>query len=714
MATNRIQIINEDLGVSTAKQEAVLTGFTVVKAEKGPIEPIFIPAGSASQVYEKLGYTSKDYPDIQEVLDFNNAGYGVYVSAPYDIAASNKTPVAYITPAGIFSRSAPVSITGNRLEDIEGEDISVEHINSFSAASERVLIPVGKEATLFGVGEDTANVISYEAGDTKQLSFNFAFDISPLNGALSEQATTAYHFLNNAAFDPTEPGRVLRNSSTSAGILVVDIPGTESPIELHLTIDVNNKLLVADDTGRSLGEVLPDANGNIFAITLDSDFIRSEGVTGLYKTYFSAGAIASTWSSEAFRSSVRVYWKASVDTTAIHGTIYQKYLSARTTTVTFGRQQLGNKISFTAREAVTPSSFSSYSIEGSLVASDTDGFGAPLDFKTKLANQGLVNIAVIKPFDPNTVFTATNTSTGSMMTLPPVTLSRGARIVTDECLELGWVEAQDPEMDKVEVFFNPKLLSSEDTLFTTLANTQKVSRFVGARIVPPEAANENLPQLAYGSSYYILNNRHIRRSSFTREEFNTSLVGAYAAMIVKILDLKLGGAAPMYLNSGGVGGQLEGITVRKSLYKYTPDQLDYLDEACYNTIVKDSAYGLMVVSQRTAKAGEKSDWSYIGHASSFLYFQRAMRDEVMFPQLGKANNPYYQELRAEQTKTLLKARTDGPGRIWAAGTVDTVSVNTDEVKKARNFLIAVHVKVDTLSEGVTLKFANVDQTTNLG
>jgi hypothetical protein len=91
-----------------------------------------------------------------------------------------------------------------------------------------------------------------------------------------------------------------------------------------------------------------------------------------------------------------------------------------------------------------------------------------------------------------------------------------------------------------------------------------------------------------------------------------------------------------------------------------------------------------------------------------------MRDEVMFPQLGKANNPYYQELRAEQTKTLLKARTDGPGRIWAAGTVDTVSVNTDEVKKARDFLIAVHVKVDTLSEGVTLKFANVDQTTNLG
>lgn len=712
MITNRIQIINEDLGGAGTTTQAATIGFAVVKAPKGSIEPVFIPANSVSLIHEKLGYTSKDYPGLQEIIDFNSAGYGLYVSAPYDVAAVNKTPVAYVTPAGVLARLTPVTITGSRLEDIEAEELSVEHISTFSA-DEDVLVPVGREKSYFGVGADVSNVITYEAGDTKKLQFNFAFDISPVNGALSEQAETSYHFLNNAAFNTAEPGRVLRNASAAAGILVIDIPEAAAPVELYLEIAPDNKLYVRDNAGRDLGLVSPDVDGHIHAITLDSAYIRGTGVTGLYNLYFSANAIASTWSSEAFRAGVRVYWKASVGKDAIHATIYQKTLSARTTTLSFSRQQYGNRLGFSAREQVTPSNYASYALEGSLLEGDEDGFGAALDFRSKLAGQGLINLVALKPFGSTTVYTATGTSTGPMITMAPVVLSRGARVVTDASLELGWAEAQDPEMDKVEVFFNPVPLTEAATLFTALANTQKLSRFVGSRTAEPEAATEALPQLSYGKNYYITTNLFVRRSSYTSEEFTSNLSGAYAAMIAKIIDLKLGGAAPMFLNAGEIGGQLKDITVKKAVYKYTPDQLDNLDAACYNPIIKDSAYGVMVVSQRTAKAGEKSDWSYIGHSSAFLKFQREARDSVMFPQLGKANNPYYQSLRDQQIKTLLKARTDGPGRIWAGATVDTVSVNTEAVKQARRFKIAVKVKVDIFSEGVDLNFTNVDQGTVL-
>lgn len=714
MATDRIQIINEDLGVSTSTPELAIKGFTVVKASKGPIEPIYFKPGSSSDIYEKIGYPSAEHATIQEAIDFNNAGYGIYISAPYDTAAENRLPAAYVTPAGVLTRATPVDVSGVVVERIVSEEEAVTGINVFSA-TESVLVPLGREATYFNEGADVSEVIEYVAGDVKQLVFNIGFDISPVNGALSAQTTTNLHFLNTSAFNTEEPGRVLRNDSASDAILVVDIPGAEATIELHIDIATGNTLLVKDNAGRAVGEVLADASGNIYKITLDSEYTRGEGVTGLYKTYFSASAIATTWASPAFRAGVKVYWKAALNSEAIYATIFPKYLSQRSTTLTFPRQQLGNKLGFTAREEATPGIYASYSIEGSLEYGTTDGFGAALDFESRLANQGLLNVAVIKPFAANTIFTATNTSTGPTITMESVILSRGVRVVTDSSLEHGWEAAQAPEMDSVEVFFNPVPLTAAETLFTSLANTHSLSRFIGSRMVAPSAATEDLPQLSYGSNYYITTNMFSRKSSFTRESFMSPLTGAYAAMIAKIIDRKAGGAAPMYLNgAGGVGGQLEGISVGKVLYKYKEAELTYLDEACYNPIVKDPAYGVMVVSQRTAKAGEKSDWSYIGHSSAFLRFQRQMRDTVMYPQLGKANNPYYQDLRAEQTKDLLKARTDGPGRIWAAGTVDTVTVNTDEVKRMRWFKIAVRVKVDTFSEGVTLTFTNVDQATQIG
>jgi len=709
MDTDRISIINQDQSESAAVSATATTGFTVIKAEKGSAEAVFIPAGNTAAIYENFGYTSADYPALQEVIDFN-ASHGLYVSAPYDTTTS-KVPVAYVTPAGIFSRATPVTLTAQRIEDIELEEASIEGISTISAAQD-ILIPIGKEMSYFNAGiADVAEPITYAAGDTKVLSFNFGFDASPADGAFSAPNSSAFHFLNDTAFNGAEPGRVMKRPAGGAiGILTVDIPTASAALDLYLTIS-SADILISDNAGHDIGKAVA-VGGNIYAMTIDSAYARG-AIAGEYATYFSANAIATTWASETFRAAVKAYWKATLNQTAIYATVYQKYLSERATYFSFPKQQLGNTISFTVSEKVTPTSSASRTITGSLVEEAVDGFGSTIGFKTKLAGQPFVNIVTLKPFDGSTVFTATLTSVGPTITPAPLKLYRGDRTVADASLELGWAEAQSSDYDGVEVFFNPISLTNNVTLFTQLANTHSLSRFVGSRTVTPEQAIDGLAALSYGANYFISTNLFVRKSSFTKEDFASNLVGAYAGMIAKCIDVRYGGIAPMYLNQNGVGGQLQGISVKKAVHKYTKEQLTVLDEANYNPIVRDAAHGIMLTSQKTAKAGETSDWSFIGHTSAFLKLQRSIRDLAMIPQIGKPNNPYYRELRAQQVLTMLRPRIEGLGRIWASGSVDTEAINTADILAQRKFVIGVTVRVDIFSEGVELIFTNVGQTTVL-
>ena len=122
----------------------------------------------------------------------------------------------------------------------------------------------------------------------------------------------------------------------------------------------------------------------------------------------------------------------------------------------------------------------------------------------------------------------------------------------------------------------------------------------------------------------------------------------------------------------------------------------------------------MVGGLKTAQGGELSDWSYIGHASAFLAFLREARNNVMIPQLGKPNNPFYRELRQTQIDNILRPRIEGISRIWADAVADTsTAVNTTEVLQERKFAIVVKVKVDIFSEGVELTLINYAQGTEI-
>jgi hypothetical protein len=703
MSTYRIGIYNEDLGVSAPTGDIATTGYIVIEAPKGPIKPVLIPQGRIDLIEEYFGYPSATYPQIQEAMDFN-AEFPIWISAPYDTTGSNEAQVAYITPGGVFPTASGVDLTDVTLEEIQNDEVSVEGISSFTS-DPAVLVPVGKSSTLFNAGADVAaaSILSYSTG---VLSINLGFDIDPVAGELLDTTATSHQFLNTNGADPATGMVMQKPADTPNGGLVIDIPGV-GLMELWLSI-VGSTIEITDPNGLKIA-TLPA--GAMTSVDIDD----AEGgtdkgsLTGDYATYFSSTAMTNIWSVQAFRDTVKVYWKADLDKDAIFGTMYQKYLSTRMTSITFAEGVIGNQLKFTVSESKTPTTSASRTITGSLKNGDTDSFGADITFAAVLTDQGIIDVAPIKEFDGSTVYSYDGSTTAPTMTMPMVHLSRAVR--TSGNTEGGWTEASDPLYEPVDIFINPENGSSSAG-FYGLSATQTLSRFIASKSITPAAVDAGLTQLVDGQNYFITTNLFNRKGSYSNEVFTSNLSGRYATMIGRILDQKLGGAAPMYVNAQNLGGQIGSNGIVSPQYRFTPAQLEALDKANYNPIVSDPSFGVMVTSQKTAKGGESTDWSYIGHTSAFLRFQRTIRDEVMVPQIGKPNNPTYRELRLTQIRGLFRPRVEGTGRIWAGATAEVDS--SPDVLAQRRFVIKVRVKVDIFSEGVDLYFTNVDQTTTLG
>lgn len=713
--SNRISIINRDESFSSATDVLSSPGFTVVNAESGPVAPVRISAADTNSIEEILGYPNSTYPEIQDVLDYNSE-FPLFVSAPYD-ATTSSVPVAYVTPAGVFPRADSVSLGGILLEQINSDGLTVDGITEFSTA-QTVLVPLGNEATLFGdtgVGsqtiQDTAQPLTYNtSGPSPTLEFNFGFDISPAAGELSDTDATPIHPLyDDGEGTDLALGRVMTAPVGSfVGVLVLDIPG-EALIDLQLFSVAGPAIEVRTPSGTTLANIA--ASGAVTSLAIDGSASLT-GDTALYQKYFTETALSTTWASSSFRSTVRVYWKAQLDEDAIFATVYPKYVSGRATTLSFTRQVYGNQLTFTGTQQVTPNRSSQRFLSGSLVEGARDGFGNSLSFEDAAETQNLLNITVIKAFDTDTVFTRTGTNTGPNITLPSVRLSRGVRS-QPATLADGWTQATDPDYDVVEVFFAPKAFTpGQEVVFTAVANTHRLARFIFPQpIQPADVIDGQVDELSFGSQFFVTTGQFIRTSSYTQEKITTSLIGAYSRMISRIIVNRFGGVAPMFLNNGGnppLGGQL-GVRVQRALFKYSAEQLGILDGANYNPIVNDPNYGVLVTSQKTAKGGETSDFSYIGHASAFLFFQRQIRDQVMIPQLGKANNPFFRNLRASQVNALAAPRIEGLNRIWASVVVDTQSVNDADTLAQRKFKIGVRVRVDIFSEGVELILTNEGQ-----
>ena len=609
MNTNRLTINNIDLSTTLVDETSAVTGYTVVRSKGGSSVPVkFTGSSKVADFTAIFGTGGKDEPDVYEAYTFLNAGYDLYVSAPYK-TGSAKVPYAAVTNKGVmmlsdkldYSKVEDFATGGPLVDSIEAAGnymIEVSHLGDyFSGITVKDL-----ETTGFKVSGTTADNDFY----TQFFGASSSFVLIRADGS-SEKFTGSKNDGGQVTFDNFPP-----SVTTLEGSCLYVLSGTDAK--------------------------------------------DCEGVS-------------------------------------IKGYLFPKFPTKNNIDVTFATPG--------QTESITIANINSTNISFALNNMDTDQV---------YICYAEANSSVADP---------------SLATLAPISFRGCEKQYDDKDVESGWEKAVEVS-DSIDLFFDPtchNIKSGEaapDGAFFGLANKNRYMGLAGyifnITAAPSEVAN--IPTLSYGPNYWSICNQAVINPA-SASSFYSSMVGARAVMQARIIEKNYGGSAPMYINdSNGLGGQL-GSLVGSSKLRYSfkdPDTRQKFANRNYNVVISDPNYGVLITSQMTCKQGALTDWSYIGHACAFLNLQKLIWDNVMIPQVGKANNPYYRELRAQQVQRYLDVRTGGSNSIWAAATVDTSTapgVNDAAARKANKFVITVKVKVNIFSETVTLNFVNFPQDATL-
>jgi len=410
-----------------------------------------------------------------------------------------------------------------------------------------------------------------------------------------------------------------------------------------------------------------------------------------------------------------------------------------------------NTLTFSVKEEVYPGKLTSGgTFTGSLSETGKDTYGANIYFQEILPDNALsfIEVNVYKTFDDDLngggfftgyrivdsrAFGGSKTVTTGSLGVPGLQGQRYVKKVVGDLIAEGttggivedrftpvlldgWIEAGKSVYEPALVFVEPTGHEAlKESLYSLRASTHKMATYLAPRkLSGSERADLNsivVTGRITGTAQPV--NEFLRKDTYTGKKYWTSLVGAYGAKCMRIIEGKLGGWAPMFTDIGGYGGQLP-VTVERAKYEFTAEEQQILDEKGLNPIILDPTYGVMVISQKTTQDPDNlNDWSYLGHSMAFDLFKREIRDNVMIPQIGKPNDSYYQAMRQRQCEAILNRRTGGTQPIWAAGKVEIANVNTDDIKAQRKFKIKITVKVNIFSEWVELEFVNVSQSTQL-
>lgn len=735
MDSYRLVINNYDLSTSNIENATSCVGYTVIKAPKGPIKPVRISQGGDAKIQDIFGVASKDYPEIYEATEFNRF-YDLYISAPYNGAS---VPVAFVTTKGIFTSASNMKYNDGVEEYVSGLINSTEFSPEFEGDNKNkaCLASVSLPKSYWNMGE---NRTGSDVSVVKLEGQNLALLIN--TGLTFEQ-------LGN-------------NKIIFSALRLSNLPKIKESTFIDLTID---EFSIKDSDSNTVGhlayksgtgytqittENASGTDGETIFIVINGDSTKNSSLNPTYiSNHFSNNQISTI-------NDVKAFWKISIGEGStsylkesdIKGYIFPKYPSSRPLHISFEafNKNKGYNSDIPAsrnilkmsvyEEGAFHNAAQPVSVVGSLDNTATDANGKYIGFTSAnedIDGQNLVFVHSIdgKGFTNNDPLLP-GTSGGEDIQYSSIVLEGGVRNTEIEATEAkkgidihdrGWNEAQNEDYSVVNIFFDSQRHDSEKSspsnIFLGLSEYHPLAGFMFNKTVAPievldssKNVRLNTP-LSYGPNYWnSTNEANIELPN--HDVILSPLQGIKAAMQCRIIENRWGGIAPMYLNSGtpAMGGQISPTGLKNLRYRYTKDQQKILDDMNYNPIISDHSYGVMSVGQKTCKEGAITDWSYIGHVCAFLDFQREVRENVMIPQLGKANNPYYRTLRREQVLQLLSKRLSGNNRIWAEASVDTSTadgVNDIQAQKARKFIINVKVKVDVFSEFVTLNFINVDQ-----
>lgn len=712
MDTSRIVINTIDNSTSNVEQSTVVTGFTVVKAPKGSITPRKILAGGASKLKDIFGVSTDEYPELFEVETFNKE-YDIYVSAPYSKAS---VPVAYLTDTGVFVSTSNVDYN-DKLEALILEGDTYESIDKVSSFKEDPEVYKNCE-------------IKYESITTATSS----------SSEETEGVTTTTTTTNGLMINTGIKGSDINTDKGN----FIKIKGLLSSLNSNYLLK-QNSLSVVEEDGKPISTT---ANVTLSAYKKEGDTFTSVNVTEIgtivgdvyifVSDVASSNLIQNTYNVSSNFKELSAYVKTSLDKNKIYATILPKYPSDRKLHISLTpyNDNLGysyrvlsqrNIIKLKAYEdGAFHNANSPVYIEGTLDKSNSS-IATFTNSNDSVANQELVCIVPIKPFtneaiaiEPNYDSIVLEGGTRELEVKASVDPPKKA-ITSIDLHNIGWETIEKGDFDDVDIFFDSvRHENKEDFIkskfFELGISGPQNNRFSGHIFNYTPTDLTGLERLTLGRNYWnICNLAVIDLSNGYR--ILSPMTGARSLMQCRIIEGALGGVAPMWENSRGMGGQLNMISPYRVKNKYTKSELDKLDMCNFNPIIYDRQYGLMCVGQKTCKGEDITDWSYIGHACSFMVFIKQIRKNVMFPQIGKKNNPYYRTLRKEQVQQYLRDRISGTDRIWSEGIVDTSTadgVNDINAQRARKFVIKVSVKVDTFSEYVELNFYNEDQATTIG
>ena len=729
MNSYRLIINNYDESSVTATEASSgAIGYTVVRSPKGPDYPVLIK--NVSQLHKIFGSPSKDYPELFEAETFIANGHQAYIcssgaalNSEGKEETSSKIPYIVVCDEGNFRAVDLIDYTDSIKEFAELGDASgdcsalattastsinvygntkvVEGAVRFNAASKCLIFPMHNVATKNRTDGDTTQIGDTEATNNKLdsvfngkqyiLSSGTYGDIKiTISGAdVIEEASKAYigsvkffNPTNNASIDSISG--TAEEASYKVGLVITG--SEESDKSAALT-----KVMVENITKSSL---LVNGFSLIEAKTIDSSTIRALVIP---KHVNSTEMTIAFSSPEYTGSSTEKYRNKDIRNTLYLAVSSPEYTGA-------------DNITGTLDETSTSELFFNDVINSSY-------------------SQELIAIYRVKKWSA-----ALSTSYSSGNIERTITLPAGIKKSSSaNTISSAWACAQDNEYEDVDVFFDSFIhrvrrdAETKEVMneapsegFMALSATSPLCNFIYSRTVPKDLI-EDADTCNCGNTFYTicgLKKVTYVNSNGVASSFESPCVGAYASMICDIIDSAYGGVAPMFLNSNGLGGQLNfpvGSVSSKMVYNYSSDNQKALEKKNYNPIIFDSTYGTMVTAQRTNATGVLTDWSYIGHVCSFLTFQREVRTNVMIPQLGKANNPYYRELRAEQVSQILRPRLEGSNAIWEAATVDTstnTGANDEAAQKAKKFIINVRVKPSPFSEYVVLNFTNYNDSSS--
>lgn len=530
----------------------------------------------------------------------------------------------------------------------------------------------------------------------EDLSEDSDVEIPGITSKSSLSMRKAGSFISEAKVEPSEKTVTIKKSNQAVNLKAEDTLTIRTGTE-------ERTVLIKADTEGSLGAYSHVEKSELRETgltkvgTVAAGTITFNSVSSLPSDFFHGDNIEANLAKSTFK-----FYQAGEDfeeSTKVYAVIYQRYASNRTTKISYKPQviQKDKAFTFTVSETISPTRTISKKYTLSLDVAAKDGFGASLGYDSVLANDPFIGLYLLDDDIEGATFGEGNCSL------------EGTR-VSPATLEDGWLFPEKPEYGDVDLFFNSEVDPSPSSSFFTLADRTPypVQGFLFS-MTPTNLGD--LSPLSFGSRYWNICGKFTRVSAYTKEKYVSGLVGSRALMQAKIIEGSYGGVAPMFLNENGLGGQLS-VSVRKALNSWDKDEVDVLTDNNYNPIVKDPTYGLLLVGQKTCQAGALSDWSYIGHACSFIALEKALIEDVLIPQIGKPNNDYYRDLRKTQVEAYLSPRISGSRAIWADAVVDTSTregVNDETALAAKEFRIVIKVQPNIYSEYVTLTLASYPQ-----